>query len=87
MRKLALGLVVVGALVAATAVPALAQISVYIGPGPGYYYDHPYYPHYGHPYYRHGYYAYGPGYGYHPGWYRHNYRHHWEHEGHQGDED
>ena len=55
MTKLALGLVAVGALVAATAVPALAQVDVYVGPGgfsvgtPGYY---------GSPY--RGYYAYRP---------------------------
>ena len=46
MKKLALGAVAAGALVAATAVPALAQVGVYAGPGgisvgagtPGYYY-------------------------------------------------
>ena len=75
MTKLALGLAAVGALVAATAVPALAQVDVYVGPGgfsvgtPGYY---------GGPY--RGYDAYGPGYRYHPGWHRHYYRHHGEHE-------
>ena len=75
MTKLALGLIAVGALVAAAAVPALAQVDVYVGPGgfsvgtPGYY---------GGPY--RGYYAYGPGYRYHPGWHRHYYRHHGEHE-------
>jgi hypothetical protein len=47
MTKLALGLAAVGALVAATAVPALAQVDVYVGPGgfsvgtPGYYYGGP----------------------------------------------
>jgi hypothetical protein len=33
MKKLALGAVAAGALVAATAVPALAQVGVYAGPG------------------------------------------------------
>ena len=33
MTKLVLGLAAVGALVAATAVPALAQVDVYVGPG------------------------------------------------------
>lgn len=33
MRKLAIGLVAVGALVTATALPAAAQVGVYAGPG------------------------------------------------------
>jgi len=53
MKKLALGLVAAGALFTATAVPDMAQIGVYAGPGgigvgvgaPGpYYYGRPYYP-------------------------------------------
>jgi len=82
MRKLAYGLVAAGALVVATALPALAQVDVYVGPGgfsigtPGYY-GSPYYG-YDRPYHG-GYYAYAPGYRYHPGWHRH-YRHHWEDE-------
>jgi hypothetical protein len=51
MKRLALGLVVAGALVTATAVPALAQVDVYTGPGGvgvefgarGYYHDGPRY--------------------------------------------
>jgi hypothetical protein len=62
MKKLAFGLVAAGALVAATAVPALAQVGIYAGPGgfsvelgaPGYYYGGPA------PYYS-GYYDYAPG--------------------------
>jgi hypothetical protein len=65
MKKLALGLVATGALFTATAVPAMAQIGVYAGPGgfgvgigvpgPGpYYYG-------GGPYYGGGYYNYAPG--------------------------
>jgi hypothetical protein len=66
MKKLALGLVAAGALFTATAVPAMAQIGVYAGPGgigvgvgaPGpYYYGRPYYPY-------DGYYNYAPGWGY-----------------------
>jgi hypothetical protein len=64
MKKLALGLVAAGALFTATAVPAMAQIGVYTGPGgigvgaPGpYYYGRPYYPY-------DGYYNYAPGWGY-----------------------
>ncbi len=83
MRKLAIGLVAVGALVTATALPAAAQVGVYAGPGgigvgvgpfgagvgPG--------P-YGGPY-RDGYYDYaGPGYRG-PGWYD---GHHRVHNGH-----
>ena len=79
MKKLALGAIAAGALVAATAVPALAQVGVYAGPGgigvdigtPGYYYGGPY----------RGYYNYAPGwraypyrhygrYGYHRYYYR-----------------
>ena len=82
MKKLLLGLVAAGALVTATAVPALAQVDVYVGPGgfsigtPGYYPGY----YYGSPYYRPGYYAYAPGYRYHPGWRRDYYRHHWDDE-------
>jgi len=78
MRKLALGLAAAGALFAATAAPALAQIGVHAGPGgfdigigaPGYYY--------GGPYYGGGYYDYAPGeepgWGWHghPGWHRYH---------------
>jgi len=74
MKKLALGAIAAGALVAATAVPALAQVDVYAGPGgisvgvgtPGYYYGGPY----------RGYYNYAPGWRYrHHGWYGHRYYH------------
>jgi hypothetical protein len=59
MKKLALGVLAAGALFAAAAVPAMAQVGVYAGPGgfgvelgaPGYY---------GAPY-PYGYYDYGPG--------------------------
>jgi hypothetical protein len=77
MKRLTLGLVAAGALVTATAVPALAQVDIYTGPGgvgvqlgaPGYYYDGP-------RHYRGGY-DYAPGYrGYsRPGWHRHHYDH------------
>jgi hypothetical protein len=77
MMKLALGAITAGALVAATAAPALAQVGVYAGPGgigvdvgrPGYSYGGPY----------RGYYNYAPGwrayrhhgwYGYHHYYYR-----------------
>jgi hypothetical protein len=70
MKKLALGLVAAGALLTAGALPAMAQVGVYAGPGgigiqlgaPGYY-GAPYFP-YG------GYYDYAPGGGRrgHPGW-------------------
>ena len=80
MKRLALGLVAAGALVTTTAVPALAQIGVYAGPGgfdigigtPGYYYGGP------GPYYGGGYYDYAPGWepgsGWrgHPGWHRYH---------------
>jgi hypothetical protein len=86
MKKLALGLVAAGALVAATAVPALAQVGIYAGPGgfsvelgaPGYYYGGPA------PYYSGGYYDYAPGWddGYRvygqPGW--HGYHFHGHHD-------
>jgi hypothetical protein len=82
MKKLALGLIAAGALVTTAAVPALAQVGVYVGPGgfsvqlgtPGYYYGGPapYYSGYS------GYYAYAPGwhsrYGYY-GRHRHYYGH------------
>jgi hypothetical protein len=65
MKRLALGLVAAGALLTATAVPALAQVDVYTGPGgvgvqlgaPGYYHDGPRY----HPrgYYERDYRVYG----------------------------
>jgi hypothetical protein len=79
MKKLALGLVAAGALITATAVPAMAQIGVYAGPGgfgigigvPGPYYGGPYY---GGPYYNGGYYNYAPGYGAHY-WHGHRYYH------------
>jgi hypothetical protein len=68
MKKLALGAIAAGALVAATAVPALAQVDVYAGPGgigvdvgtPGYSYGRP----------DRGYYNYAPGWRAHP--YRHD---------------
>ena len=66
MKKLALGLIAAGALFTATAVPAMAQVGVYAGPGgfsvgvgvPGPYY---YGPYYGGPPYYNGYYNYAPG--------------------------
>jgi hypothetical protein len=77
MKKLALGLVAAGALITATAVPALAQVGLYAGPGgigvgigaPGYY---------GGPYPYGGYYDYAPGWdgggGYYGrGWHGHRY--------------
>jgi hypothetical protein len=85
MRKLVIGVATAGALLTAAAVPAMAQIGVYAGPGgfgvgigaPGPYYD--YGGPYAYPYA--GYYDYAPGwdggwYG-HPGWH-HGY-HHWHH--------
>jgi hypothetical protein len=68
MKKLALGAIAAGALFAATAVPALAQVDVYSGPGgigvgigtPGYYDGGPY----------RGYYNYAPEWRAHP--YRHD---------------
>jgi hypothetical protein len=76
MRKLALGLVAAGALITATAVPALAQVDVYAGPGgvgigigaPGYHHGYHGAPD------RRGY-AYEPGYRYHHGWREHYYGH------------
>ncbi len=75
MRKLAFGVIGAGALFTATAVPAMAQIGVYAGPGgvgvdigaPGPYYNNgPYYP------YGSGYYNYAPGWhGYRGGWHEH----------------
>jgi len=70
MKKLVLGVVATGALLAAAAAPAMAQVDVYAGPGgvgvgvgpfgvgvgPGPYYGGPYY---GAPY--SGYYDYAPG--------------------------
>ena len=53
MRKLALGLAAAGALVAVTAVPAIAQVEFYAGPGgfdvevAPHYYGHDYYPYRG----------------------------------------
>jgi hypothetical protein len=75
MKKLALGLVAAGALLGATAAPALAQVGVYAGPGgvgvelggPGYY---------------RGPYAYGGYYDYAPGWNGGYYDHGWR--GHRG---
>jgi hypothetical protein len=82
MKKLALGLVAAGALVTATAVPAMAQIGVYAGPGgfgigigaPGYYYGPG-------PYYGGGYYDYAPGWS--PGWGGHGH-HAWHAHAHAG---
>ncbi len=84
MKKLTLGIVAAGALVTGTALPAMAQVGVYAGPGgvgvgvgpvgvgvgPG--------PYYGGPYYNNGYYDYaGPGYvGPGPGWYDGQHRWH-----------
>jgi len=76
MKKLALGAVAAGGLVAATAVPALAQVGVYAGPGgisvgvgtPGYYYGGRY----------RGYYNYAPGWRAHPYHYgRYGYHHYY----------
>ena len=82
MKKLSLGLVAAGALFIATALPAMAQVGVYAGPGgvgvgvgpfgfdvgPG--------PYYGGPYYG-GYYDYaGPGVYTGPGWYDGHHRWH-----------
>jgi hypothetical protein len=82
MRKLALGLVAAGAVFAATAAPAMAQVGVYAGPGgigvgvgpvgvgvgPGPYNGGPYYD---------GYYDYaGPGAYVGPGWYDGQHRWH-----------
>jgi hypothetical protein len=72
MRKLALGVVAAGALIATAVAPAMAQIGVYAGPGGiGVGVGAPYY--YG-PY--DGYYGYaGPGWYGHPyGWHHHYYR-------------
>jgi hypothetical protein len=73
MRKLVLGVVAAGTLIATAAAPAMAQIGVYAGPGGiGVGVGVPYY--YGGPY--DGYYGYvGPGWYDHPyGWHRHYYR-------------
>jgi len=81
MKKLALGIVAGGALLTACALPALAQVGVYAGPGgigfefgaPGYY-GAPYQPYA-------GYYDYAPGrawYG-HPGWHGHYHGHYYHH--------
>lgn len=85
MKKLALGLIAAGALVTATALPAMAQVGVYAGPGgigvgvgpvgvgvgPGPYYGGPYYD---------GYYDYaGPGVAVGPGWYDGRHRWHRDH--------
>jgi hypothetical protein len=72
MKKLALGAIAAGALVAATAVPALAQVDVYAGPGgvgveigaPGYDYGRS-------PYHR-GYYNHAPGWNRDVSVYRHH---------------
>jgi hypothetical protein len=74
MRKLTLGAIAAGALVAATAVPALAQVGVYAGPGgigvdigtPGHSYGGPY----------HGYDNYAPEWRAqrHYGWYGHHHQ-------------
>jgi hypothetical protein len=65
MKKLALGAIAAGALVAATAVPALAEMGVNVGPRgvgvhvgtPGHYHGVP-----------HGYYNYAPGWRSHHDW-------------------
>jgi len=80
MRKVTLGLAAAAAIFSFSAVPAVAQVGVYAGPGgfgvqlgaPGYYDGGPY------PY---GYYDYygGPAWGWHhPGWHHwHRFHHHW----------
>ena len=61
MKKLALGVIAAGALVAATAVPALAEVDVYVGPrGVGVDVGTPRHYHGGR-----GYYNYAPGWRYH----------------------
>ena len=77
MKKIALGVVAAATLFTATAVPALAQVGFYAGPGgvgvqvgpPVYqdYYGPRYYDYYG-----------GPGVVVTPGWNDHYY-HHWHH--------
>ncbi len=74
MRKLLLG-VAAAATIGLAAVPAMAQVDVYAGPGGvgvdvgG--------PHYYHPY--RGYYGYaGPGWGWHHGWRHHRFYHDWD---------
>jgi hypothetical protein len=62
MKKLALGVIAAGALVAATAVPALAEVGVYAGPrGVGVDVGTPGHYHHG----GRGYYNYAPGWRYH----------------------
>ncbi|MGB6541926.1 MAG: hypothetical protein WBF03_13755 [Xanthobacteraceae bacterium] len=86
MKKLAIGLTAAAALFTATAVPAMAQVDFYAGPGgfgvelgrpgPYGYYSQPSYGYYSgvHPY--GGYYDYyaGPGWVEQPGWHRHRFR-------------
>jgi hypothetical protein len=75
MRKLALG--IAAAVTLLTAVPAMAQVGFYAGPGGvGVQFGAPYgyYDYYGAPY---GYYDYwGPGVVVHPGWRVHRFHHH-----------
>ncbi len=72
MRKLLIGLTAAAA-IGLTAVPALAQVDFYAGPGGvGVEFGGPYGYYNGYPY---GYYGYAPGWGWHRGWHRHYY--HW----------
>lgn len=68
MRKIAFGIVAAATLLTAAAVPAMAQVGIYAGPGgvgvdigpqPGYGYPYGYYDYYG-----------GPGVVVTPGWHR-----------------
>ena len=75
MKKLALGLATAAGLLIVAAVPAMAQVDFYAGPG-GFDVElgAPYY--YGGVYPYRGYYDYyrGPGWVHHHGWHRHYYR-------------
>ncbi len=80
MKRFALGVIAAGALFTATAVPALAQVGVYAGPGgfsigigaPGYYGGPG-------PYYGGGYYNYAPGWEPGGAWHGHPGWHHYHH--------
>jgi hypothetical protein len=76
MRKIALGIVAAATLFTATAVPAMAQVGFYAGPGGiGIGVGPPAYDGYGSGYY--DYYG-GPGVVVTPGWHDHYYHHrHW----------
>jgi hypothetical protein len=80
MKKLALGIAV--AATCLTAVPAMAQVGFYAGPGGvGVQFGGPhYYDYYAHPYGHYYDYYNGPGFVWgHPGWHRHRWEHpeHW----------